>query len=95
MPNFTTLNYETFISSSFVLPKKSSFRTLPLIPAVEELLLGAKAKQEQCHVVAGSSDSREYLDYVCVDDLGNTYAHLEYTAKVNSSQTIQNALNSA
>jgi len=138
-----------------ILKTKSSFRTLPLIPTIESALLRAKANQEKCRAVAGRSYNKEYMDYVCVDDLGNIikpglvshrfgrilenhdlpkirfhdlrhscaslllkngvsikeiqewlghsnfsttaniYAHLEYSAKVTSAQTIQNALNPA
>ena len=50
---------------------KSSRRTMPLIPAVEKILLEHKAKQEEYMKLFGNSYSKEYLDYVCVDPLGN------------------------
>ncbi len=50
---------------------KSSRRTKPLIPAVEKILLEHKAKQEEYMKLFGNSYSKEYLDYVCVDPLGN------------------------
>lgn len=54
-----------------VLKTKSSFRTLPLIPAVEELLLAAKEKQEMFRKLFQKSYCQTYLDYVCVDQCGN------------------------
>ncbi len=53
-----------------VLKTKSSFRTLPLIPAVEKLLLEEKEKQEMFRRLFKKSYSRDYLDYICVDQLG-------------------------
>ena len=49
---------------------KSSRRTMPLIPAVEKILLEHKAKQEEYMKLFGNSYSKEYKDYVCVDPLG-------------------------
>lgn len=54
-----------------VLKTKSSFRTLPLIPAVEELLLAEKAKQEIYRRLFKKSYCRDYLDYICVDQCGH------------------------
>lgn len=54
-----------------VLKTKSSFRTLPLIPAVEKLLLEEKEKQEMFRRLFKKSYSRDYLDYICVDQTGN------------------------
>ena len=53
-----------------VLKTKSSFRTLPLIPAVEELLLAEKEKQAKNRRLFRSSYCRDYLDYICVDESG-------------------------
>ena len=53
-----------------VLKTKSSFRTLPLIPAVEELLLNVKEKQEMYKALFKKSYCPDYIDYVCVDQLG-------------------------
>ena len=49
---------------------KSSFRTLPLIPAVEKLLLEEKEKQEMYRRLFKKSYCRDYLDYICVDQCG-------------------------
>ena len=54
-----------------VLKTKSSFRTLPLIPAVEKLLLKEKEKQETHRRLFKKSYCRDYLDYICVDQCGN------------------------
>ena len=43
---------------------------MPLIPAVEKILLEHKAKQEEYMKLFGNSYSKEYKDYVCVDPLG-------------------------
>ncbi len=49
---------------------KSSLRTLPLVLQFKELLLRKKAEQEEYRKVCGKSYNREYLDYVCVNPLG-------------------------
>lgn len=51
-----------------VLKNKSSFRTLPLIPAVEKLLL--EEKQEMYRRLFKKSYCRDFLDYICVDQCG-------------------------
>lgn len=53
-----------------VLKTKSSFRTLPLIPAVETILLEEKEKQEMYRRLFKKSYCRDYLDYICVDQCG-------------------------
>lgn len=53
-----------------VLKTKSSFRMLPLIPAVEKLLLEEKEKQEMFRRLFKKSYCRDYLDYICVDQTG-------------------------
>lgn len=53
-----------------VLKTKSSFRTLPLIPAVEQLLLEEKEKQEMFRRLFKKAYCRDYLDYICVDQTG-------------------------
>ena len=49
---------------------KSSFRTLPLIPQVEEALLRKKAEDEEYKKICGHSYSKQYVEYVFVDELG-------------------------
>lgn len=53
-----------------VLKTKSSFRTLPLIPIVEQLLLAEKEKQEMYRRLFKKSYCTDYLDYICVDQTG-------------------------
>ncbi len=55
------------------LKTKSSFRTLPLIPAVRELLLEQKEKQERFRALFKKSYCTDYLDYVCVDEMGQLF----------------------
>jgi len=50
---------------------KSSMRTLPLVPMFKEKLLEVKAQQEEYKKLCGRSYSQEYLDYVCVDEMGD------------------------
>ena len=49
---------------------KSSMRTLPLVPAFKEKLLAAKAQQESNRKLCGRSYSKDFLDYICVNELG-------------------------
>lgn len=49
---------------------KSSMRTLPLVPAFKEKLLAAKEQQEINRKLCGRSYSKDYLDYICVNELG-------------------------
>lgn len=53
-----------------VLKTKSSFRTLPLIPAVENLLLAERERQAKNRRLFKSSYCQDYLDYICVDESG-------------------------
>ena len=53
-----------------VLKTKSSFRTLPLIPAVGIILLEEKEKQEMYRRLFKKRYCRDYLDYICVDQCG-------------------------
>lgn len=48
---------------------KASFRSLPLIPQVEEILLEAKKKQKHQNI-CGKNYNTEYLDFICVNDMG-------------------------
>jgi len=49
---------------------RSSTRTLPLIPQVEEELLAKKAQDEEYRKICKRSYSKEFLDYIFVDELG-------------------------
>jgi len=50
---------------------KTSYRSLPLIPQFETLLLSMKAQQERNRQTYGDSYNQEFLEYVNVDELGN------------------------
>ena len=50
---------------------KSSRRTLPLVQVFKERLLDVKAKQEQNMKLCGRSYNKDYLGYICVDEMGN------------------------
>ena len=49
---------------------KASNRTLPLIPYIEILMLAEKERQIDNRKLCGKSYSTKYLDYVCVNPLG-------------------------
>ena len=49
---------------------KSSYRTLPLIPQVEEVLLAEKQKQDEMMRVMRRGYCKKYTDYICVDAIG-------------------------
>lgn len=49
---------------------KASNRTLPLIPYIEDLLLKEKAKQKENQKACGRKYNSKYLDYVCVNSMG-------------------------
>ena len=49
---------------------KSSLRTLPLVPPIEDLLLRMKKAQEAFKALCGNSYSKEYQEYVYVNQLG-------------------------
>lgn len=55
------------------LKTKSSFRTLPLIPAMRELLLEQQRKQGNYRALFKRSYCTDYLDYVCVDEMGKLF----------------------
>lgn len=53
-----------------VLKTKSSFRTLPLIPVVEAMLLEEQERQNLNRRRFKSAYCKDYLDYICVDESG-------------------------
>ena len=50
---------------------KSSLRTLPLVPPIRDRLLMLKGQQDTYRRLCGKSYNREYLGYLCVDEIGN------------------------
>lgn len=49
---------------------KSSMRTLPLIPTFKERLLALRSQQDENMRLCGRCYNRNFLDYVCVDNMG-------------------------
>lgn len=68
-----TENGKTIVYAEDKLKTKSSYRTLPLIPVVEEKLLEHKSKLERNQKLFGNSYCKEYIDYVCVDEMGKLF----------------------
>ena len=68
-----TENGKTIVYAEDKLKTKSGYRTLPLIPVVEEKLLEHKAKLERNQKLFGNSYCKEYMDYVCVDEMGKLF----------------------
>lgn len=63
---------------------KSSMRTFPLVPVFKELFMEKRAEQEDNRRMCGRSYSKEYLDYICVNQLGvRTNCHYLSTAFPN------------
>ena len=48
---------------------KSSYRTLPLVPPFEELLLRMKAQQKMNRKLCGRSYCKKHLDYIYVNEI--------------------------
>ena len=53
-----------------VIKTKSSYRTLPLIPIVEQELIAERERQAEMKRVFGMSYNRSYEEYICVDAVG-------------------------
>ena len=69
----TTVNGQHKLYTEDKLKTKSSFRTLPLIPAVRTLLEEQKEKQAQYRKLFRKSYCRDYEDYVCTDEMGKLF----------------------
>ena len=52
---------------------KSSRRTLPLVPYFHEKLLAVKAQQEKNQKLCGRSYNKEFLEYICVDEIEDRF----------------------
>lgn len=50
---------------------KSSMRTLPLVPFVRERLLALRAEQAENRRLCGRCYNGEYLEYICVNEIGD------------------------
>ncbi len=49
---------------------RSSIRTLPLVPEFRDKLINMKSRQDEYRSICGRSYCNEYLDYICVDEMG-------------------------
>ncbi|MCI2046892.1 MAG: site-specific integrase [Faecalibacterium sp.] len=58
---------------SNVMKNKSSYRTMPLIPAVEQELIHQKERQKMLRNLLGNQYNDQYLDYVCTDQMGRLF----------------------
>lgn len=54
-----------------VMKTKSSYRSLPLTPFIRKALEEEKARQEEMQRVLRRSYNKKYLDYICVDAVGD------------------------
>ncbi len=66
-----TLDGKNVLIASDNTKTKSSMRTLPLVPAFREKLMAIKEEQELNRRLCGRSYNKEYLGYICVDEMGN------------------------
>lgn len=57
---------------------KSSMRTLPLVPFMRERLLTLKEEQQENRRLCGRSYIKEYLEYVCVNEIGDLIKPLRH-----------------
>lgn len=91
----TNLDDKNIIVCKDTTKNKASLRTLPLISDVEKLLLEVKKKQASNRRKCKGSYNKEYLDYVCVDDIGNLLKpdflsqHLQVVLKKNDLKHIR------
>ena len=58
---------------------KSSMRTLPLVPFMRERLLTLKEEQQENRRLCGRSYIKDYLEYVCVNEIGDLIKPLYVT----------------
>ncbi|MVB09670.1 Tyrosine recombinase XerC [Caprobacter fermentans] len=78
-----------------VMKTKSSYRTLPLIPHIEEELLAEQARQEEMRTVMRGAYDKKYSEYICVDALGGLItpqyvsSHFQVILKENGLRKIR------
>ena len=74
---------------------KASMRTLPLIPEIKSLLLETKQKQEWNQKKCRKAYCQDYLEYICVDEMGKLLKpnfitqHLQVVLKNNGLKHIR------
>ena len=56
-----------------VMKTKSSYRTLPLIPFIEEELLHERSKQEEMKHILRRGYCQDFEEYICVDSTGKLF----------------------
>ena len=66
-----SIDGKRIISADDMVKSKSSFRTLPLVPAVRGKLLQVKTEQERNRKLCGNSYNKKYLEYIYTDVLGD------------------------
>lgn len=64
------LDGETRLITKNRTKNKSSFRFLPLIPQVKQMLLQARETQKQNQRLCGKQYNTDYLEYICVNSMG-------------------------
>lgn len=65
-----SLDGKVFVEAKDCAKNKSSVRSLPLVPFIEQRLLIMREEQKECMRVCGSMYCRDYLEYVFVNQLG-------------------------
>ena len=68
---FCDLDGKRVLVASDTTKTKSSMRTLPLVPFMRERLLALKEEQKENRRLCGRSYIKDYLDYVCVNEIGD------------------------
>jgi integrase len=64
------LQDEDGVAGYDVMKTKSSYRTLPLIPVVEQALIAEREHQAEMKKAFGRGYCKKYEDYICVDAVG-------------------------
>ena len=67
----TTINGKKQILAKDKTKNKTSYRSLPLIPEVSNKLQKFKQLQENNKKLCGKNYNNKYIDYICVDNMGN------------------------
>ena len=67
----TTINGKKQILAKDKTKNKTNYRSLPLIPEVSNKLQKFKQLQENNKKLCGKNYNNKYIDYICVDSMGN------------------------
>lgn len=68
---FCDLDGKRVLVASDTTKTKSSMRTLPLVPFMRERLLALREEQKENRRLCGRSYIKDYLEYVCVNEIGD------------------------